>query len=234
MDAGVRATHGAVAERTQRDLIVFLVITVSQSYDTCGRNGGYGARQQGHAVNTSLYARRQLPCCRRSLFAGPTPAASVGCGSGPGLQDRLPQGEVRPGSGREAGLGQKVRPGNGRETGLGRAAVEPAGRSLRRVLQPGSGCRVSPSWLNFSDYQDCFCIDMFLCALCAFALNRVFIAGPGVFNRTASWPRFGVRTVPAPVSGTVPCRIPCSRRSPAVCRLPPPRRRGCRLRARGR
>ena len=31
--------------------------------------------------------------------------------------------KVRPGTGREAGLGQKVRPGIGRETGLGRAGV---------------------------------------------------------------------------------------------------------------
>ena len=48
---------------------------------------------------------------------------------------------------------EKVRPGTGREAGLGHAAVEPTGRYLRRVLQPGSGCRVSPSWLSFSDNQ---------------------------------------------------------------------------------
>jgi hypothetical protein len=78
---------GACAFRT-----VFLIITETQSYDACGRNDGCGARKQGHAVNTSLYARRQPPCCRRSLFAGPTSDASVGGGSGPGLQDRLPQG----------------------------------------------------------------------------------------------------------------------------------------------
>jgi hypothetical protein len=67
----------------------YLIITETQSYDACGRNGECGARKQGHAVNTTLYARRQLgpgqpldrfpvspsPCCRRSLFAGPTPAA---------------------------------------------------------------------------------------------------------------------------------------------------------------
>ena len=32
--------------------------------------------------------------------------------------------KVRPGTGREAGLGQKVRPGIGRETGLGRARLQ--------------------------------------------------------------------------------------------------------------
>ena len=32
--------------------------------------------------------------------------------------------KVRPGIGRETGLGQKVRPGTGRETGLGRARLQ--------------------------------------------------------------------------------------------------------------
>jgi hypothetical protein len=86
--------------------LIYLIITETQPYEACGRNDGCGARKQGHAVNTSLYARRQpgpgqsldrfpvspSPCCRRSLFADPTPAANVGGGSGPGLQDRLPQG----------------------------------------------------------------------------------------------------------------------------------------------
>jgi len=47
--------------------------------------------------------------------------------------------KVRPGTGREAGLGQKVRPGHGRETGLGRAGVRAP--KVGALGDAGSSCR---------------------------------------------------------------------------------------------
>jgi hypothetical protein len=47
--------------------------------------------------------------------------------------------KVRPGTGREAGLGQKVRPGTGQETGLGRAGVRAP--KVGALGDAGSSCR---------------------------------------------------------------------------------------------
>ena len=56
--------------------------------------------------------------------------------------------KVRPGTGRETGLGQKVRPGNGRETGLGRAGVRAP--KVGALGDAGSSCR------NRAEIIDCF------------------------------------------------------------------------------
>jgi hypothetical protein len=75
--------------------------------------------------------------------------------------------KVRPGTGREAGLGQKVRPGIGRETGLGRAG----GRA------PKVGA-LGDAWSNCRKYAEVFNrFDVvILCVLCVSAV-RLFVYG---------------------------------------------------------
>jgi hypothetical protein len=147
--------------RSIRSLSLFPIITETQPYDACGRDGGSGTRKQGHAVNTSLYARRQpgpgqpldrfpvspSPCCRRSLFRRP----HTRCQRCTWLRTRA----ARPSA---AGtMHRDVRVSCEGRMPVATAAVEPTGRYLRRVLQPGAGCRVPPSWLSFSDNQVIIC-----------------------------------------------------------------------------
>jgi hypothetical protein len=61
-------------------------------------------------------------------ITGPTPADSIEVAPAPGCETVCRR--------------EKVRPGTGRETGLGHAAVEPTGRYLRRVLQPGADAAI--------------------------------------------------------------------------------------------
>jgi len=56
-------------------------------------------------------------------------------------------------------------PAPGCETVCRRDTVDEAtGRYLRRVLQPGAGCRIYRSWLGFRDNRE------ILCVLCVFAV----------------------------------------------------------------
>jgi hypothetical protein len=76
--------------------------------------------------------------------------------------------KVRPGTGREAGLGQKVRPGTGQETGLGRAGVRAP--KVGALGDAGSSCRKSVKCLIVF-------VKEFLCVLCVFAVKTVFRDG---------------------------------------------------------
>ena len=86
------------------------------------------------------------PCCRRSLFAGTHLLQCVGCGSGTRTARPSAAVDDAPGCANVAG-----------RMPVATAAAGPAERYLRRVLQPGSGCRVSPSWLSFCDNQIFHC-----------------------------------------------------------------------------
>jgi len=57
--------------KTIKHFLCFLITPETQLPAHADGLAGAGPAKQGHAVNTSLYARRQPPCCRRSLFRSP-------------------------------------------------------------------------------------------------------------------------------------------------------------------
>jgi hypothetical protein len=106
-------------------------------------------------------------------MAGPTPVPALDVAPDPGCKTVCRR--------------EKVRPGSGREAGLGHAAVEPTRKYLRRVLQPGSGCRVSPSWLleNMGPKHT----GKLLRLGCFFALMSAHVAEAAVWGLFLRWTR---------------------------------------------